>query len=78
MSIQEKWEQAAEAATSLKRIYPGSRADISSYLFLGQIYEKLNDYKKAIEVYERFYKEYPDHPLASNIKSKIERLRLRI
>ena len=34
LSVQEKWPEAAEAATSLRTVHPGSRTAISSYLFL--------------------------------------------
>jgi len=73
LSAQNKWENAAEAAASLKRIYPGSRSEMSSYLFLGQIYEKMKQFKQATVVYERFLKQFPDHPLAAQVK---ERLRI--
>lgn len=78
LSVQEKWPEAAEAATSLRTVHPGSRTAISSYLFLGQIYEKSNDFKKAIAVYENFSQEFPDHPIVEKIQHRIESIQKRI
>lgn len=78
LMAQEKWEKATQAAISLRRIQPGSRSEISSYLFLGQIYERLNDFEEAIKIYEKFSEAYPDHPMTAQIKEKIKKLRLRI
>lgn len=73
-SAQNKWQKAAEAANSLRQIYPSSQSNISSYLLLGQIYERLKQYQNAIAIYERFVKEYPQHPLITQIESKIKAL----
>ena len=78
LSVQKKWPEAAEAATSLQTIHPGSRTAISSYLFLGQIYEELNDFKKAIAVYKKFSQEFPDHPIVEKIQHRIEGIQKRI
>ncbi len=78
LSVQEKWPEAAEAATSLRTVHPGSRTAIRSYLFLGRIYEELNDFKKAIAAYENFSKEFPDHPIVEKIQHRIESIQKRI
>ncbi len=78
LSVQEKWEDAAEAAVSLRNIHPGSYADISSFLFLGQIYERSSSFAKAIEIYEKFTQEFPDHPITAQIREKISDMRKRI
>ena len=45
------------------------------YLFLGQIYEKLEMKEKAIAVYERFIKDMPDNEEVTAVQSFIEQLR---
>ena len=74
LSAQKNWVSAAEAANSLKRIYPGTRSEISSYLFLGQIYENSHQTKEARQIYNRFLKKFPHHPLASQVQNKLKLL----
>lgn len=74
LSAQKNWASAAEAANSLKRIYPGTRSEISSYLFLGQIYENSHQTKEARQIYNRFLKKFPHHPLASQVQNKLKLL----
>ncbi len=78
LSVQEKWEQAAEAAISLRNVHPGSRTNISSYLFLGQIYESSNNVERAIEIYEKFADEFPNHPIIGQILTKVDLLRRKV
>lgn len=72
---QEKWDEAADAAGSLKQVNPSSRTEINSYLLLGQIYERKDDRKQAMEVYEQFAREFPNHPVISQVKERINTLR---
>lgn len=77
-AAQEEWNNAATAASALQQIYPGSRSEINSALLLGQIYEKMNQFDKAIEVYEKFAREYPNHPVFSQVENKIGSLQQRL
>ncbi|MDH3530631.1 MAG: tetratricopeptide repeat protein [Acidobacteriota bacterium] len=45
------------------------------YLLLGQIYEKTNEKKKAIAVYERFLRDMPDNEERTAVESFIVQLR---
>lgn len=44
------------------------------YQLIGEIYEKMQEYKKAIAVYEEFLRVFPDVPEASVVKSFIVQL----
>lgn len=74
-AAQENWEEAVKSAQALEKIFPGSRSKINASLYLGQIYEKMNEYDKAVEVYEEFTRDFPHHPIFSKIQDKISMIR---
>jgi tetratricopeptide (TPR) repeat protein len=71
LAFLKEWDMAIEAAGNLKQIYPGTRSDISSMLFLAQIYENIDQGDEARKVYARFIESYPEHPMVSQVKEKI-------
>jgi tetratricopeptide (TPR) repeat protein len=53
--------------------------DFTAPMFLmkaGLVYENLGDYKKALDIYERIRKDYPDYSRSNNIEKYITRSRL--
>lgn len=74
LSAQKAWDSAARAATALRQIYPGTRSEISSYLFLGQIYESMRHFEEAKEVYNQFLQRFPNHPLTSKVRNRMKQL----
>ena len=61
-----------EAAKSFeKAIDQLSATEPVVYLFLGDIYEKMKEKKKAIAVYRRFLRDMPDHEEATAVESFI-------
>lgn len=73
-AAQQDWDQAAKAADALRQVHPGTRSEINASLFLGQIYEAMSDYNMAIDAYENFASQYPNHPLFSQVQDKISDL----
>jgi tetratricopeptide (TPR) repeat protein len=64
------------AATHLeKAIDQLSGTEPVVYLFLGKIYEEMDDKKKAIAVYERFLRDMPDDDERSAVESFIDQLK---
>ncbi len=65
-----------EAAKSFeKAIEQLSATEPVVYLFLGKIYEDINDKKKAIAVYQRFLRDMPDHEERTAVESFIVQLK---
>jgi len=75
----EKWEEAANALRLLTKMDIPLQNKVKSYLTLENLYEeKLNDPVKALEIYSELLQQYPQFPLAANIKSKSHELQQRV
>lgn len=77
-SALQDWQKASEAAMNLKHIYPGAQSEMSAALMLGQLYERMKEYGKAVEAYEGFSEKYPHHPGHPQIQKKLASLRQRL
>lgn len=62
-----------ELFTAAKQL-SGAPDAIVIYQLVGEIYEKLQEYKKAIALYEEFLRIFPDVPEATSVKSFIVQL----
>ena len=65
---------ASELSIAVKQLSGAPDAEIL-YQILGGIYEKMQDYKKAISVYQEFLRNFPESNEASAVESFIVQLR---
>lgn len=63
-----------ELFTAAKQL-AGAPDAIVIYQLVGEIYEKMQEYKKAIALYEEFLRIFPDVPEATSVKSFIVQLK---
>lgn len=72
---QQRWDKAIDSLKTLADTYPKSPKASASLFTIAAIYQKqLKAPEKAIEIYEKFTKQYPGHALVGLAKSKIESL----
>lgn len=69
------YNEAAEALKKSIKQLSGAPDAIVLYQFLGVIYEKMQEYKKAIAIYEDFLKIFPDTTEASAVQSFIVQIK---
>ncbi len=71
---QERWDEAAAAASGIESILDNTVGKVSTSLLLGNIYESSGQTQRAVKVYNEFMQRYPQHPLVDMLKEKVLKL----
>lgn len=72
--VQQKWQEAASAASKIAQVLDNNVGRISTYLLLGKIYETTDQRQLAVKVYKEFIAQFPQHPLVGSIEARVRRL----